>query len=193
MEAVMNTPWGKSDSKTTLAKGVSWVGTSSHGGFAITPTAALRYLSTAAVSRGLKYGGYYFFEEDCDFAIVMLEMHEFLMGVSVITFPVNLSTKEKLIEGLSRWHADYLIERGITPDPDGLKFYNDNRKADCMRRDKSPDLIVSASGDWHQDCPKGFVLVTTASGERWLVNASEYDNRANLNLLSNYTEPKAVA
>jgi hypothetical protein len=184
----MNTPWGKSDSKTTLAKGISWVGTPSHGGLAVTPAAALTYLSTAAVRRATSYGSYYFFEEDCDYAIAFLE----LLPTGMLSKLGGIPTREALIESLSRWHADYLIESEITPDPKGLEFFNFNRKADTMRREKSPDLIVSASGDWHQDCPKGFVLVTTADGKRWLVLASEYDNRANLNLLSNYTEPKAV-
>jgi uncharacterized protein DUF7007 len=47
----MNTPWGKSDSKITLTRGISFVTTPSHGGFAVTPNAALEYLSTSAVAR----------------------------------------------------------------------------------------------------------------------------------------------
>ena len=184
----MNTPWGKSDSKTTLAKGLSWVGTPSHGGFAITPSAALKYLSTAAVSRALKYGSYYFFEEDCDYAIVMLE----LLPTGLLSKLGGIPTREDLIASLSRWHADYLIESEITPTDEGLKFFNDNRKADCMRRDKSPDLIVAAYGEWADWVPKGRTGVVTAAGERWTVPASEYSASPILNLLSNYSDVKPV-
>jgi hypothetical protein len=192
----MNTPWGKSDSKITLAPGVSFVTTPSHGGFAVTPTAALHYLSTAAVARAAKYSNYYFFEEDCDALIVLFELPQALR----IKYP-GVPTKDSLVKSLSIWHADYLIEVGTTPDAEGLKWFNENRQQDRMRfnenrqqdrmrADKSPDLIVSASGDWKQGVPKDMVEVTTADGARHLVWEKDYDNRANLNLLSNY--PSAV-
>jgi hypothetical protein len=137
----VNTPWGKSDSKITIARGLSFVTTPSHGGFMVASGYAKKHLSQAAQARGLKYGGtkfnqedyYLAFEEDCDYAIVMLEMHDFLVGVSVLEFPINLPTKEKLIESLSRWHADYLIEIGVTPTAEGLKYFNENRLQDRMR------------------------------------------------------------
>jgi hypothetical protein len=37
----MRTPWGLSDSKQTLDRGLSFVNTTSHGGFAVTAMAAL--------------------------------------------------------------------------------------------------------------------------------------------------------
>lgn len=189
----MRTPWGKSDSKINVVRGVSWVGTPSHGGFAVTPTAALQYLSTSAVSRATKYGSYYFFEEDCDYAIVMLEMHEVFKGLDVITFPINVPTKETLIESLSRWHADYLLEIGVQPTEAGLKLFNENKQQDRMRADRSPDLIIAAFGEWAPWVEKGTVGVTTADGSRWLIPAEDYDNKANLNLLSNYPRVKAVS
>lgn len=174
----MNTPWGRSDSKTTYLRGVSFVSTPGHGGFAITPSAALKYLSTSAVSRALKYGSYYFFEEDCDAYLVHFEIAQ--------TRAAGLSD-ETILMALSQWHADYLIERGIEPNPVGLKFFNENKQADRMRADKSPDLIVSASGDWADWVPKGRVGVITADGKRYTVRASEYAPK-NLNLLSQHTD-----
>jgi hypothetical protein len=181
----VNTPWGKSDSLQRIQRGLSFVGTPSHGGFMVADGVARKQLSSAALLRGQDFGNYYAFEEDCDAYIVLLEVPASRQG--------TLVDEKKIIEGLSRWHADYLIERGIEPDADGLKFFNENKQADRMRQDKSPDLIVSASGDWASWVEKGCVGVTTADGSRWLIPAEQYNNRANLNLLSHYAQVKAVS
>jgi len=184
----VNTPWGKSDSKITLTCGISWVGTPSHGGFAITPSAALTYLSTAAVARAEKYGSYYFFEEDCDASIVLFELPAPMLEKLIYLPP----TADNLLKDLSRWHADYLIERDITPDPDGLAFFEANRKQDAMRAQQHPDLIISASGDWADWVPKGRVGVITADHKRYTVPAVEYTVKT-LNLLSQHSDVQAVA
>jgi hypothetical protein len=185
----VNTIWGKSDSKITLARGLSWVGTPSHGGFAITVKAAQQFLTNAAIQRGERRGAYLFYEEDNLAAIVLYELPQALR----LKWSTSVPTKESLIKSLSTWNADYLIQVGETPDSDGLKFFNENKQMDRMRQDKSPDLIVSASGDWKQGVPKGMVEVTTADDSRWLIPAEDYDNRKNLNLLSNYPRVKAVS
>lgn len=182
----MNTPWGKSDSKITLTRGISFVTTPGHGGFAVTPSAALTYLSTAAVARATKYDSYYFFEEDCDAFIVLFEL-----PASMLEKLGGIQTEEQIIKALSRWHADYLIERGITPDAEGLKFFNDNRLSDRMRADKSPDLIVAAWGNWADWVPEGRTGVTTADGKRYTVPSSEYSVKT-VNLLSQHIDVQAV-
>lgn len=186
----MNTPWGKSDSKTTVTRGISFVGTPSHGGFAVTPSAALKFLSTSAVSRALKYGSYYFFEEDCDYAIVMLELLE--KAKSLLAVLGTIPTRESLIASLSRWHADYLVERNIQPNPEGVAWFNANRQQDRMRADKSPDLIVAAFGSWAEWVPNDMVGVITADDKKHLVWEKEYTNSQPINLLSNYTNVEAV-
>ena len=179
----MNTPWGKSDSKATLARGISFVTTPSHGGFMVSQTAAGKYFTPAAIKRGKAYGAYLAYEEYCDYAIVLLELPQALR----LKWSINVPTREKLIQGLSHWHADYLVEVGIEPNAEGLKWFNENRQHDRMREDKSPDLIVSASGDWKHGVPKGMVEVTTAAGTRHFVWADEYATRnTNLTLLSNF-------
>jgi hypothetical protein len=182
----MRTPWGKPDSKTTLARGISFVTTPSHGGFMVALAMANRFLSVAANRRGLKYGDYLAFEEDGDALIVLLEL-----PVSMLEKLGGFPTVAALVKSLSIWHADYLLERGITPDLEGLKFFNENRQADRVRADKSPDLIVSASGDWAAWVPKGRVDITTADGKRYTVPASEYAPKT-LNLLSQHTDVQAV-
>lgn len=178
-----NSPWGAIQTQLVLARGVRWINTASHGGFLVSQRFANLHFSPAAVKRGKQWGSYLAYEEDCDATIIMYETRAFddLLG-----YTRNHDTER--LESLSRWHADYLIERGITPDPVGLKFFNDNRLRDRMYQDRSPDLIVSAVGDWHKDCPKGYVLVTTADDSRWLVPAKEYDNRNGvITLLSTFT------
>lgn len=181
----MNTPWGKADSIQRIARGLSFVGTPSHGGFMVADGFARKHLSAAALLRGKRFGSYYAFEEDCDAFIILLEIPSSRQG--------TVTDESKIIKALSLWHADYLIQRGIEPDAEGLKFFNENRLRDRMQEDKSPDLIVSASGDWAPWVEKGCVGVTTADGSRWLVKAGEYNNRANLNLLSHYSQVKAVS
>lgn len=179
----MRTPWGIADSIQRITRGLSFVGTPSHGGFMVADGFARKHLSSAALLRGERFGNYYAFEEDCDAFIILLEISSSRQGTL---------TEKKIIEGLSRWHADYLIERGIAPGLEGLKWFNENRLQDRMRADKSPDLIVSATGTIAKWVPEGYVGVITADGSYWLVPADQYNNRANLNLLSHYTEVKAV-
>lgn len=183
----MSTPWGAIQSQVSLARGVRWVNTASHGGFLISQRFANLHFSPAAVKRGKQWGAYLAFEEDCDATIILFETRAF---DDQLGYTKNYDTER--LQSLSRWHADYLIERGIEPDPEGLKWFNENRQIDRMRANKSPDLIISASGDWKQGVPKNMVEVTTADGQRWLVWAKDYDNRRNLNLLSNYTAVKTV-
>jgi hypothetical protein len=179
-----NSPWGKIDSRLTVTRGLSWVSTPSHGGFAVADGFARKNLSSAALLRGERKGGYYFYEEDCDAYIILLEVPVSRQGTE--------TEESKIIAGLSRWHADYLIERGITPNQEGFKFFQENRLQDAMRAQKHPDLIVSASGDWKAGVPKGCVEVTTADGKRYHVLASEYDNRVGINLLSDHTDVLTV-
>lgn len=88
----MNTPWGKSDSKITIGRGVSWVGTPSHGGLAITAGRAVQMLSSKAITIAMRtrYGtefvnlpktAYVFFEEDCDYAVAFYEHPEWYRSV----------------------------------------------------------------------------------------------------------------
>lgn len=179
----MNTPWGKSDSKTNYLRGVSFVGTPGHGGFAVTSKAAHQYLTAQARAKAEFRNGYFFFEEDCDAFIVMLEIPQ----------TRDQYSEDKIVESLSHWHADYLIERGIAPEPQAYEWFKMNRLEDQMRKEKNPELVVAAFGDWHKDCPKGSVLVSTADGKQYLVPSAEYGDRGGkLNVLSNYSNVQAV-
>jgi hypothetical protein len=184
----MNTPWGKSDSKQTVRRGLSFVTTPSHGGFMVAKGYAYKHFSPEAIVRGKAYGGYLAYEEDCDASIVLWEAYDTFLSLPVTEWTINVPTKESLIKSLSHWHADFLIARGVEPDADGLRYFNENKQRDRMQADRSPDLIVSASGDWKTGVPKGWVEVTTAAGTRHLVKDSEYSEKRNgLTLLSTFT------
>jgi hypothetical protein len=106
----MNTPWGKSDSVTRLERGVSWVGTPSHGGLAITATAAMKALTSKAINIALESihgtalvnlpkSGYVFFEEDCAYAIAFYEHPEWyrsLEAAIAVEYADNGRTDESL-------------------------------------------------------------------------------------------------
>jgi hypothetical protein len=178
----MKTPWGKSDSETKFARGVTWVGTPGHGGFMISKGVAKSYLTEAAQKRGFSFGGYLAYEEDCDYALVSFEHPELFPELK----------PETVFHSLSAWSADYLIERGITPEPEGYAFYLENKEMYRLRAEKSPDLVVSASGDWADWVPKGKVGIHTADGKKYLADAGSYQDRFGLNLLSKLTGVKPV-
>ena len=65
----MYTPWGTAQQIDTIAEGITWVSTASHGGFIITAE------RRAAMPRSLRefatFAGGNAYEEDCDAAIVI--------------------------------------------------------------------------------------------------------------------------
>jgi hypothetical protein len=192
----MKTPWGKSDSKIIVKRGLSFVTTPSHGGFMVSKAYAGKHFSKAAIKRGKEYGSYLAYEEDCDYAVVVWEISGFDIPSN---FPITSTdipgigkfTRESLIKSLTLWHADFLLERGVEPDAENLKWFNENRLQDRMREDKSPDLIVAAFGDWAEWVPAGKVGLQTADGKRHLVPSSNYQTR-NLNLLSELIDVQEV-
>ncbi len=100
-----NSPWGKVQHEEKHQRGVTWVTTASHGGYMISIGFAKKFLSLAAQSRGLRYGGYLCYEEDCLWAIVEFEL----------MFVTTPERRETVYRTLSRWYPNYLIERGFVP------------------------------------------------------------------------------
>lgn len=175
----MNTPWGAAQYQKSIVRGVTFVGTAGHGGVMVSKGFAEKNLSPAAIKRGIVYGGYYAYEEDCDYAIPKYEL------VQAGIWPME--NKEESLAGLlgtlSRWNADYLLDRGIEPEEKGYAFYQENKMEDMMRKSGHPDLVVAAWGDWHHKIP-GTVQVITADRTFHLVTAESYANRSGINLLS---------
>jgi hypothetical protein len=171
----MNTPWGKSDSRVGIERGVSWVGTPGHGGLAITARVASRTLTVEALQHAERRGGYYFFEEDCAFAIAFYEIPVWKFALDGTGTDEEI--RAALLPGLSRFYADYLIARGITPEPTAYARWQEDQETDRLRAERSPELIVAAEGDWSSWVPKGNVGITTAAGTRFLVSSDHYPTR----------------
>jgi hypothetical protein len=111
----MNTPWGRSDYEKRFDRGLTLVGTPSHGGFLVGRAYASKHLSAAAQAAGDLFGDYLAYEEDCDAAIILLECPQ-----TRAAFTSEI-TDASLIDDLSYWKTGYLIARGLTPNPDRVK------------------------------------------------------------------------
>ena len=107
------TPWGRADMQQVVERGVAWVNTPGHGGFLSGRGIAKTYLSEAARKRGMSFGAYLAYEEDCDAAIVLYEHPEL--------FPLlGMGGYDELLASLTYWQESYLRERGIEPDAETL-------------------------------------------------------------------------
>ena len=186
----MNTPWGKSDSTTKITRGVSWVNTPSHGGLAVTIKAATDYLSSDAQMAGLVYGNYFFFEEDCLYAIAFYENPAWDRYLNP-TAGSDEEIRTKLLPIITLYKADYLLSRGIPPADEQYKQYLEHKETDRLRAEKSPNLIVSASGDWAEWVPAGLVGVVTADNHRYLLPAEDYPQYGYR--LSSYPKVKVIS
>lgn len=111
----MNTPWGQSDYEKKYRRGVTLVGTPSHGGFMIAEGTARELLTPAAQAEGQRFCGYLCYEEDCDAAIILYELPETREG-----FTSDVSDKA-LHHSLSYWNTQYLRARGIEPDAEQVR------------------------------------------------------------------------
>lgn len=73
----METPWGRSDSQSKIAVGVSWVGTPSHGGLVVSSQQGRAKLSEKAIKlAAIEWQSAVFFEEDCAYAVAFFEVPE---------------------------------------------------------------------------------------------------------------------
>jgi hypothetical protein len=109
------TPWGNSDSEKRYDRGLTWVGTPSHGGFLVGKAYARKHLTPAAIAAGMPFGPYIAFEEDCLATIVLYELPQTREGFSD-------TSEERLIESLSAWVPTYLKARGIAPTREPVSF-----------------------------------------------------------------------
>ena len=119
-----SSPWGAVQQNSPICPGMTQVSTAGHGGIMVTKTFAAANLSAAARKRGMKYSDYLCYEEDCDFAIPIFELPE--LWPIYFQHATNITDrKQYLLESLSGWNADYLLERGLEPDPKCYAFYKE--------------------------------------------------------------------
>jgi len=172
-----SSPWGTITHVTQHERGISTVSTAGHGGIRIAFGYAEKHLSKQALSRGIIQGKYYFFEEDCLYAIPLWEL-PFLWS-SLWPNQSHDQVKENLLFAISLWNADYLISIGEVPLPEPYAQYLERLEEDSLRKSNSPDLIVSAI-----NADPNTVEVVTANRERYFVTAESYKALGGLKLLS---------
>jgi hypothetical protein len=109
----VQTPWGYADYQSKLdgtyqgqyveITDIVQVSTPSHGGLGINTHAGDIILSDYAKSEAIKSNGYYWFEEDCDWALLILEFNKFEPNI----------LSEQLVEDAKKcaesWHANYAV------------------------------------------------------------------------------------
>lgn len=100
------TPWGVADSAYKLMPGLIWYGTPGHGGLFVSKPLADKNLSANAKKHAIKYGGGYWYEEDCGYAIPMYEHPEWSKLLAAKTGSKEQS-KEELKNTIERWTPDY--------------------------------------------------------------------------------------
>jgi hypothetical protein len=114
----MNTPWGYADyvknldgsynGESVVLDDLVTVSTPSHGGIGIKKgEAADAVLSNYAKCIAINEGSYYWFEEDCNWAIVILEFENKVPGCfDEKTLQHAVDTTERWHEA---WHEDYVL------------------------------------------------------------------------------------
>lgn len=157
----MNSPWGKIQTKNVHQRGVTWVSTSSHGGFMVSKGFAEKFLSEAARKRALRYGNYYCFEEDCDCCMVFNEL----------IYVQTEETRTSNFRNLSRYHPDYLLEVGIEPEASLYAEWLRDIEEGKRRATKDPDLVVAGV---NLDESSGQVKAWTADGKEHTVTKESY-------------------
>lgn len=87
------TPWGKADWEKSRAPGITWYSTPSHGGFHLSPAKMAEF--EAKFPKFETFAGGPWFEEDCDWAAV------------VIAFPEHFEAKDiTAAEKMVGWSAN---------------------------------------------------------------------------------------
>jgi hypothetical protein len=81
MNSKTQTPWGISDYVKPCIRGVALVQTPSHGGIRVSATLAKNQLSDACLFFGEQIGNYFFFEEDCAYALPFFEHPEWFKEI----------------------------------------------------------------------------------------------------------------
>ena len=104
-----STPWGVAYNVVKCICGVALVATPSHGGFRISKGRAERELSEACRSYGEQMYGYYFFEEDCAYALPLYEHPEWFIKI-YRTGENEISARESAAETIRRWFPEYFKE-----------------------------------------------------------------------------------
>lgn len=170
----LQTPWGVADNVASLNDSIITVTTSGHGGMGVDISFAENNLSKPAIRKGRRFKGFVWFEQDIDWCILTWELPAYWDRLVEAPDDLDCGSKveyqrNKLLEVLSEWRPDYLRNIGIDPIPEKEQIYKDRRKAERMRKDNHPDLIVCTT-----DSDDHSVTVKTADGNVYRVTKRSY-------------------
>lgn len=93
-ESGTQTPWGLSQSAKQIVRGITVYGTASHGGICVAPGAA-KWLSKFTVSNGMRWGGGYWYEEDCVADLVLYDLAKTFLVLKAQSGACSLATLKK--------------------------------------------------------------------------------------------------
>lgn len=177
----LSSPWGTIQDSHEIAPGITSVSTAGHGGVKLDRS---RNAQIPAYMR--RPGGWY--EEDCDWCLpaVVFEQ-EWRKWADSTTWTTSNKEMESAEETLRNWHPLACAKWHNVP-LESLAGKSCIYDEQCFRQQHANDLVViCACGDWHEDCPRGMVLVTaTLGGTRgsgepgarsFLVPKEDYDKR----------------
>jgi len=99
-DAKVPTPWGTSDMSLQFERGCVWYNTPSHGGLRVTYRWANKNLSLPAQNLALRWGGFLWYEEDCQVDLVFFERPDLRakLSPSYDNIDVNKSDAEKVLQ-----------------------------------------------------------------------------------------------
>jgi len=163
-------PWGYiEEQKVLVPKKLYFVMTAGHGGYMVNGYFAREHLSAAARKRALIYvNDWYCYEEDCLYAIVEWELPMYCETPDAFT---NDEYRKMLLSTLTYYNHEYLKERGIDYEPTAWQRVCEQVQHDRDKREGSADAITCAWGDWHENVPRGTVMVHTADKKYHLVSS----------------------
>jgi len=172
-----HTPWGAAQHVINHCRGFSTVSTASHGGMMVSIGAAKKYLTEAARSRALVHGDYFCFEVDDMYPIVLFDAKEMRDKLCPEFLALNSmrDLEAHLIKDLSRWHPDYLIERGVTPDKGHYKIWLAHKEHDKAYNKKDPNLVVSFIRK-NDSFKMGIMMLRTADAKVYYATSESYDS-----------------
>ncbi len=128
-ESGTQTPWGLSQSAKQIIRGVTVYSTAGHGGICVSPGAA-KWLSKFTVSNGMRWGGGYWYEEDCAANLVLYDLAKNLSGAeSAIKRVFPSYTQEKCQESIKHWYPEYPFEKTeekFVPPPKAKELKEDD-------------------------------------------------------------------
>jgi hypothetical protein len=135
----MNSPWGQVQHSEKFDVGISSVSTAGHGGIRVSKRYAERHLSVAARRRAEFYAGYYWFEEDCDWAIPAFELPHLWDKFFQYGGPKTPEgRRQSLIDTLIFWNVRYAVEAGIA---------NDGARFNCWNH-REAGILVKNGNTW---------------------------------------------